>query len=322
MSDQKPYLRSSHFFRAYIKLHENLKKQRFIVIKKEFVHLKYCFYIIIFRLLIHDKIKYKGHPQFEDEYKLILKKLQEYCKDFSLIKEYKTNIKYLFIILNKDLNISQLKNNKDVSRIFKKKEVILSTFTYETLFTLLKQKNFQHISKVISENMIEIVCADSQKKEAYVAQNVFPRDKRLVEIDHVNQANYVTGMSRDLYNFISKLEDIFQKKQNFQIEKLKKDIRIFPREELFDPKAKFPIEKSSDTFLSNCPEYKNKYLVDFGKAYLNRRIVDKDNDPSILKLDLGDLDFKVSVVELNVIQKVLILGYISGKIRVIMLYMV
>ena len=208
---------------------------------------------MIFRLLVQDQIKHKTHPKFKEEYNIVIKKLQDYCKEFYVIKEYKANIKYMFNLLSKFLNINQWKVDKEVGKIFKKKEVVLSTFTYETLFTLLKQKAFQPIFQAISDNVIEVVSADSQKKEAYVSQNVFPRDKGLMEIDGINQSNYVTGMSRDLYNFISKLEDIFQKKQTFQVEKLKKDIRMFPKEELFDPKAKFPIEKSSDTFLSNCP---------------------------------------------------------------------
>jgi hypothetical protein len=259
---------------------------------------------------------------YERDFDKIIKKLEEFRKDFSLIKEYKSNIQYLIYILKKNVSISQLESDKQIISIFNKKEVVLSSFTYETLFTIIKPEYFKPLSELIFKHKIQITAADSQKKEAYVAQNIFPRDKMLTEIDQVNQTNYVTGMSRDLYNFISKLEDIFQKKQSFQVEKQKKDIRVFPKKELFDPKAKFPIEKSSDTFLSHCPEYKNKYLVDFGKAYLNRRIVDKENDPSIQRLDLGDQEFKVSVVEVNVILKVVILGYISGKIRVILLYKV
>lgn len=309
------------YLNCYKLLQKSMTEKSFLILRKEFIHLNYCFYLEIFQQLVRIMLKTKD-PLNTKKYCEFAKKLSERKKDFNQLSKYKANIRFLFNHFFKNHEFSGWKSDPKAEQIFKKKEVVLSTFAYETLFTMFNQKNFQELKHVILNNNIKISYADSQKKEAYLAQELFNREMRLEEIDQVNQANYVTGMSRDLYNFISKLEDIFQKKQSFLVDKLKKDIPVFPRKELFDPKAKFPIEKSSDTFLSHCPEYKNKYLVDFGKAYLNRRIVDKDNDPSVLRLDLGDSDFKVSVVEVNVILKVLLLGYLSGKIRVVLLYKV
>lgn len=321
MSDRNFIPELTKYLTCYKLLNKSMTEQSFLVLRNEFIHLNYCFFLEIFEMLVRIIIKVKNQPIFK-KYFEFAKKLKTKQNDFNQMREYKINIRFLFNHFFKNGELSGWNNDPKVEQILKKKEVVLSTFAYETLFTMLKQKNFQELKNVIMKNKIKISYADSQKKEAYLAQELFNRDLRLEDIDQTNQANYVTGMSRDLYNFISKLEDIFQKKQSFLVDKMKKDIPVFPREELFDPKAKFPIEKSSDTFLSHCPEYKNKFLVDFGKAYLNRRIVDKENDPSILRLDLGDSDFKVSVVEVNVVLKVLLLGYLSGKIRIVLLYKV
>ena len=305
-----------------MQLQNSMAKQRLLVLRNEFIHLGYAFYLTVFLELVKQKVGSSNGKPALNQIKDISEKLEKRKADFSQIREYKSNIDYLFNLLKNEISSNLWNKDAKVKKIFNSKEVVLSKFAYETLHTMLNNKHFKLLHKAIIDKKIQISLADSQKKEAYISQNLFDRTDKLSEINQTNMGNYVTGMSRDLFNFISKLEDIFQKKQSFQIEKLKKDIRVFPKKELFDPKAKFPIEKSSDTFLSRCPEYKNKYLVDFGKAYLNRRIVDKENDPSIMRLDLGDSEFKVSVVETNVNLKVLLLGYLNGKIKVILLYKV
>ena len=299
-----------------------MAKQRMLVLRHEFIHLSYSFYLAVFLKLVEDKFSAAKKPENLPEVDEIAKSLEARKSDFMHIKDYRKNIQYLFNLYREEIKPNLWNKNKEVQKIYQNKEVVLSTFAYETFSTLINNKHFTPLRQAITDGLISITYANSQKKEAYIAQKLFSRELTLKHINDVNKDNYVTGMSRDLYNFILKLEDIFQKKQNALVEKSKKDLKVYSKEELFDPKAKFPIEKSSDTFLSHCPEYKNKYLVDFGKMYLNRRIVDKENDPSILRLDLGDSDFKVSVVEINVIMKVLLVGYMSGKIRVVLLYKV
>lgn len=323
MSDRPPSLEVEKYLNCYLRLQNAIIKQRMLILRDEFVHVGFSFYLAVFVKLVSETMFAGAKSEsLSKRIKQVSLKLEERRADFKHLKSYRGDLNYLFSLYRKELNKDIWNKDPEVKRIFKKKEVVLSRFGYETFNTLLSNKNFNLLRKAISEGIFFVTAADSQKKEAYVGCEVSNRGLSLLEIDHVNQSNYITGMSRDLFNFVSKLEDIFQKKQTHLVDKLKKDVVVFPREQLFDPKAKFPIEKSSDTFLSNCPEYKNKYLVDFGKAYLNRRVVDRDHDPSILRLDLGDSDFKVSVVETNVTFKVLLLGYMSGKVRVLLLYKV
>ena len=163
--------------------------------------------------------------------------------------------------------------------------------------------------------------AHNEQRECYVGMQLYYKNIDINQIEDVNRNNYITGMSRDVYNFIYKLEEIFQKKQAQLLEDNNDpDMKVYTKDELFDKKSKYPIEKSSDTFLSTCPGYKNKYLVDFAKNYINRDIINKDNDPSIIKINLDDKDYKISVVEMNISMKVLLLGYMSGKIKIVFLY--
>ena len=71
-------------------------------------------------------------------------------------------------------------------------------------------------------------------------------------------------MVRDDYNFLLTLEEIMYRKKNGKTKGL-----------IFTLKNKFPIEKSSSTFLSNSPEYKNKFLMDLAKDYINRKKINK-----------------------------------------------
>lgn len=49
---------------------------------------------------------------------------------------------------------------------------------------------------------------------------------------------------------------------------------------------KYPIEKSSATFLSNCPDYSDKYLIDMAKNYINRKKVSVKEPASIFQIEL------------------------------------
>ena len=73
-------------------------------------------------------------------------------------------------------------------------------------------------------------------------------------------------MLRENYNFLMRLEEIIYKKHHPEEWGIEVELA-----------HKFPIEKSSATFLSNCPEYSNKYMVDLAKNYINRKKIDTQN---------------------------------------------
>lgn len=77
-------------------------------------------------------------------------------------------------------------------------------------------------------------------------------------------------MLRENYNYLMKLEEIIYKKQHPEERGVEVDLP-----------HKFPIEKSSSTFLSNCPEYSNKYYIELAKNYVNRKVISKQNPASI-----------------------------------------
>lgn len=46
----------------------------------------------------------------------------------------------------------------------------------------------------------------------------------------------------------------------------------------------FPIEKSSQNFCSNSPEYPHKFLVDISKSYIRRDSITPENQAKILTI--------------------------------------
>ena len=321
MNERAPRSELQNQIQCYSIFLSTMSKNRLVILRHEFIHLAYAFYTNIIIELFTTKFKIK--PKYSERLKKIGKEFEKKKKDFASISRYRENISYLFNLFWSNMGVEQWKKDSRVQKILKKKEIVLSPFAYESLSTLLEKSKFRQLKKFINEYQIIVrYKAESQKREPYLGQELYYKNQRLPNIEDINRNNYVTGMSRDFYNFINKLEEIFQKKQVQLQEKVTPGLRIHTKKSLFNPKVKFPIEKSSDTFLSNCPEYKNKYLVDFGKAYVNRRIIDEEYDPSIMRIGLGDLDYKVTVVELNLSMKVILLGYSSGKIKLILLYKV
>lgn len=52
----------------------------------------------------------------------------------------------------------------------------------------------------------------------------------------------------------------------------------------------YPIDKSSQNFCSNCPDYPHKFLVDLSKEYIRRDKITKENQAKILKMKNENFD--------------------------------
>ncbi len=85
-------------------------------------------------------------------------------------------------------------------------------------------------------------------------------------------------MLRDTYNYLLKLEEIIEKQKRGSTSRI----------DGIDVPHKFPIEKSSNTFLGDCPEYNNKYLIDLARNYIHRKHLGVENKTSFLKMEILD----------------------------------
>ena len=63
------------------------------------------------------------------------------------------------------------------------------------------------------------------------------------------------------------------------------------------------------------PDVKTKYRVLFAKNYLERQYLDHTHKPHFMKMTIQDPAEKVSVTEMNAMGSILLLGYMSGKIK-------
>lgn len=76
----------------------------------------------------------------------------------------------------------------------------------------------------------------------------------------------------------------------------------------------FPIEKSTQNFLSNCPELCYKYLYDLSKNHLRKFEVTEENKANIFRVTLEDPLEEITVVEYNRLHKCILAGTFKGLI--------
>lgn len=64
----------------------------------------------------------------------------------------------------------------------------------------------------------------------------------------------------------------------------------------------------------NIPEVKLSHKIEYAKDYLDKRLVDEQNEPNILQVSLKNFQ-KVTCVETNLMGKVIVVGFSNGTIR-------
>ncbi len=67
--------------------------------------------------------------------------------------------------------------------------------------------------------------------------------------------------------------------------------------------------------MQNIPEIKLSYKIEFAKDFLDKKIVDKDCEPDILKVSLRGYESTVTCIETNLMMKIVVVGFADGRIQ-------
>ena len=65
----------------------------------------------------------------------------------------------------------------------------------------------------------------------------------------------------------------------------------------------------------NIPEVKLSYKIEYAKDFLDKKTVDSNSEPDILKVVLHSFGHTVTVVETNLMAKVIVVGFSNGRIQ-------
>ena len=263
------------------------------ILKNEYIHILYKLYIRIVKSYF--KRKYD-----EATKKATIDKIFAFRNDFLQNKRYTQEIAYLENVMkgNYDYDLLMTKDEEFKKIIEGNYRIVLSKYGYEVLVTYIELYNLSFIqSTILGIDRVKIVVSDNLLTENYIGSSYIPDDGTVTQLDKINSSNYICGMLRENYNYLVKLEEIAFKKVN-------------PAEKGFEIELehKYPIEKSSTNFLSNSPDYKNKYLIDLAKNYINRHRISDKVPPSVLQVEINDADNKITCIEYNKAFKIILLG--------------
>ena len=137
---------------------------------------------------------------------------------------------------------------------------------------------------LFSSKKRKIAISDDLRTEYYVGQpyigeNAFKQFKDTLRI--TQGKNYITGANRASFNLQLKLTDLRNKKR-----KLTRQLRV---------KNKYPIEKSTNSFFVDLPDYSNKFLFEFSKNHLNRVTITKKR-ALVFHIDIKDPEGTITVI--------------------------
>lgn len=65
----------------------------------------------------------------------------------------------------------------------------------------------------------------------------------------------------------------------------------------------------------NIPEIKLSYKIEFAKDFLDKKTVDRDNEPDVLKVTLKGAQSTVTCIETNLMFKLIVVGFSDGSIQ-------
>lgn len=83
---------------------------------------------------------------------------------------------------------------------------------------------------------------------------------------------------------------------------------------------KYQVEKSIANFMLNIPEVKLSYKIEYAKDFLDKRTIDASSEPDILKVALRSFGSGVTVVETNLMAKVILVGFGCGRVQAFYFY--
>ena len=177
-----------------------------------------------------------------------------------------------------------------------------------------------------------IKASSSIMQTSYEAKSYIGTYLSSKEIEKINSIPYYSGLAKDEYGYISKLEDLYIRKLTKDQKETKKEKEALARKikerrdiELSDSvlgkrglaldQKISQIEKFGGSFLHNTPDIKPKYKIEFAKDFLDRKPIDDEKiEPDIQRFNFNDVNNEVTCVETSPMNKVMLLGTISGKI--------
>lgn len=195
----------------------------------------------------------------------------------------------------------------------------------------LRLKTF--IELFFAQNKKKIMVSKDMSSSAYVGKPFLGTLLSHDSIKKINSSNYYTGLNRDDYVFISKLEDLYirkitkdQRDTKKEKEALAKQLKEKKEVEIDDnllgkrglslDQKKSQVESHTNNFMFNAPEMRLKYLVEYSKDYVDRIPIDDEGvEPNILKINVNDVNDAITCVETNVMFRILLIGTDSGKIE-------
>ena len=212
--------------------------------------------------------------------------------------------------------------------------IYLTRYAYEVLITIMERKQLKTVNHLFfDQKKRKIFISNNLSQSAYVASTILGTSLSSSEIEAINNQPYHTGLNRDDYIFMSKLEDLYIKKitkdqRDTKKEKealakqlkekkegVKIDENLLGKRGLSLDMRKYQVDKNTNNFMFNGPEVKLRYKIEYSKDYLDRiPIDDQEIEPDIIKLSLNDANDKITCVESNLMMKVVIVGCSNGSI--------
>lgn len=270
-------------------------------------------------------------------YKKELNYLEQILKGFG-----RTHIECFKHVFYNDEYLKQIMSNNFL--------LFISQHAYNVLETVQKLKKNGHHHELLEELKPNIKIASNLTLEAYTCCPYIPTEMRFEEILKINNTNFFSGVLRDDFVYYGKLEDLYKKKctkddsssaaeqaaqalpppnSSLQVQQTgQPTLNLLGKRDPTNSATvsglqsissleikKHQVEKSLNTYMLNIPEIKLSYKIEYAKDYLDKKAVDHYNEPDILKVTLQPAKESVTVVETNLIFKVLLVGYSDGRIK-------
>lgn len=232
--------------------------------------------------------------------------------------------------------------------------LVVSQFTFEMLESFEKLKSGDPDANHSTLTLINTVksrikVADDLTLEAYVGSAYLSTKMPIAETQKINAQPYHIGLLKDDLTYYSKLEELSKKKLNkddaptnsgpsnfsqlfppvlagsnpglaipaLEVNPLGK--RDQPSSSSASGQAqneikKVHMDKPIASYMSGIPETTLSSKIEFAKDYLDRKIIDKNSEPDIIKISLKDMPATVTIVEASPNAKVVLVGMSNGQV--------
>lgn len=179
---------------------------------------------------------------------------------------------------------------------------------------------------------VKVLASKELQESSYQGGTNISTSLRPDMIRKINSQSYYTGLSREEYVYVSKLEDLYIRKVTKDQKDTKKEKEALARKIKEKKKVHLDdsilgkrgleldqkisqVEKLGASFLHNTPEIKLKYKIEYAKDFLDRSpIDDRSIEPDVLRYSFNDVHDQITCVESTPMNRVMLFGTVSGKI--------